>query len=221
MTTNHDNQVFARGGVATTAAGSPVARVAAHTHGHSSKFIVGADVDTKAIALAFARDGVLCKTATIPRLDRTGNYHGGYLPAVRRLFAWCASHEARVTLEDTYLGPSPKTYRALCETHGELSMLAFEAGVTVHRVMPVIWMRAILGVSKDRERIKSASMQHAARWAIESGIEPPSSQHEADACGICRWALQTGRGEAHETQIELRYPRKQKRRTGHPAPVGG
>ena len=183
---------------------------------NSSKPILGIDPDTRRLACAIAQRGRLLKVFTIGRTDYRGRMLYAYPHDLRRLAAWAAKHGARVVAEDCFLRPAGnrasnvKAYRALCSVQAELGLVCFDEAVPVERVAPVRWMADVLGVTRDRAAIKAASLEHARRWAAESGIPAPTSEHEADAAGVCAWALQAGQREANAAPLEADVTRNPK-----------
>ena len=149
--------------------------------------VIGIDADARRLAYAVMRGGAFHVAKHIERSSasnvRCGDYH-------RRLIEFMQAarkHNAVIYLEDIYLQFTPKKpgytqhfsvtgFQALAEVQGEIKLEANSCQVPIVLVKAVTWYSEILGITRDRDKLKPASMKVAQRIARRD-----LSQHEADA----------------------------------------
>ena len=161
--------------------------------------IVGIDADTRRVAYAVLRGGVVSAVHTIERATAKGGVLGNYDRNLRALFRYCAEDGAQVFIEDNYLPMAQKpgeetrnvrTFAALNRVAGELAQEGRRNAIMVEFVHPREWQKEVLGASGGREWVKARSEEVARlHWA-----QIELSQHECDAISIALYGLSRQNG---------------------------
>lgn len=152
--------------------------------------VIGIDADRQRLAVVKIVDGQK-SWLTIERTDSRGNVKGAYTAALSGLMASAASAGAVVYLEGIYLARvgsrvrNVETFRVLANVQGEIRYEALRHRVELRLVAPVQWQRKVLGIAKDREKIKAASREEARKLVGSFEL----SEHESDAACLCLYGL--------------------------------
>ncbi len=160
--------------------------------------VIGIDADRARLAVVSHENGTYT-WQTIERFDRNGRATKAYARALADLMGK-ASGRAVVYLEDTILvrrKNKPWNYdepwfRVLSNVQGEILYEAMKHDVDVKLVAPTLWHRRILGIEKDRAKLKAAARDQARKDLGCCDL----TEHESDAACICLYGLWEMRKEA-------------------------
>lgn len=157
--------------------------------------VIGIDADRRRIAVAQRLGGV--KTArTIQRTDTKGRVLPMYCEALTGLMRDAGGRGAVIFLEGIYLpatgsaARNVETFRVLANVQGEILLEAARYGVEVRLVPPTQWQKRVLGICRDRVKLKEAAIT-AARGFMREGL----TEHESDAACLCLYGLWALRNE--------------------------
>jgi hypothetical protein len=158
--------------------------------------VIGIDADARRLAYAVVQGGRLRAVCLITRSEPNGTIHGRYDQLLTALMMKARAEDGVIYLEDIYLddrkgkgGPnkhfhgSTTGFKHLAEVQGEIKREARRFGVPVVSVKAVTWYSKVLGFTKDRAKLKAASMEKATATARSIGVRG-LSEHEADAVNI-------------------------------------
>ena len=154
--------------------------------------VIGIDADVQRIAWSAWQSDRLCGVRTILRTNTKRRLDEVYHQKLTELMRFASEQGARLFLEGIYLaeyrGQTTKRnvdgYRRLAEVQGEIKHEARRLRVPLESVQPSEWQSAVLGFTRDREKLKAASLDMASSY-----IPDITSDHEADAICIGLFGL--------------------------------
>lgn len=149
---------------------------------------IGIDPDSRRIAYAAFDSNIFAAVATIERANATGRILEGYDAALTSFMRRAQDRGAVLYVEDIFLARRDASnvlaYKRLAEVRGELLRAARMHAVPVVDVSASAWHSAVLGFTRDRAALKTASMEKAR--AVVGGKD--LTEHEADAVCIALYA---------------------------------
>ena len=155
--------------------------------------ILGIDPDVHRLAYAVWFNGRITAVQTIDRADSRRNIKVRYDCALTDLMRRASDRGAIIYLEDIFLAQGAKAnvrgFKSMAEVQGEIKQAARKSQVPLVGVMATSWQSDILGLTRGREKLKEASLAHAAKVFPTPGRM--LSDHEADAICIAEFGART------------------------------
>ena len=167
----------------------------------SIKTVLGFDIDSRFIGVAFVRDGLPVYTFTLKLKGQTFDDRLLQLVAnVAELLPRGKTWPDLIAIEDRNVARNQRTTNRLGEMAGAVKVLLIEKGyvgpfmdVNAARKLAVIGLSTRLG----REALKQLTLSRVAKMCQAQGVPPPATDHEADAVMVARAAYidaRRGRG---------------------------